>query len=231
METERSDDGEQTLLSLEGGNQLAARERIRVAPVTVRSRVVVDAECPGGYQIERNIRIIGQRRELQDIRSEREVCGSLARRPVEQGGGNSIDVDQVAVVYRRAGGLGSRKFFPRAAKPHGWRESFQSAAPPGRRLRKAGLLKRQADQSPSMSASKSFYSYCLLIRNWLGHTDPILEKAPCTRSWRWTPAIAPCCPSCGRQLSCLSFALPQSWPEHLRLALSISHGDKWVRKL
>jgi len=35
METNRSDYGVQTLLSLDGGNQLAARESIRVAPVTI----------------------------------------------------------------------------------------------------------------------------------------------------------------------------------------------------
>jgi len=46
------------------------------------------------------------------------------------------------------------------------------------------------------------------FRNWLGHDDPILEKAPHTPSRQWTPDIAPSQPSCGRQLSCLSFALP-----------------------
>ena len=35
METNRSDYGVQTLLSFEGSNQLAARECIRVAPVTI----------------------------------------------------------------------------------------------------------------------------------------------------------------------------------------------------
>src|SRR5664279_530207 len=99
METNRSDYGVQTLLSLESSNQLAARESIRVGPVTIRTRVVVDTECPSGYEIERNIAIVGQRRELQDIRFEREVCSSLARRPAEQGGGNSVDMDQVAGVY------------------------------------------------------------------------------------------------------------------------------------